>query len=307
MTQGPTRRQRSAISRAIVAAATLGIILVSNAAWGSDRTGSFTEEFHKVYPLSAQGRIEIENLNGPVHITGWDRDEVKVDAVKTAWTKERLDEARIEIHAEQNGLSIRTEYPDHDHTFNSGSDGEHNNPASVEYTITVPRQARLDEIELVNGRLDMQDLTGDVRASCVNGRIESRNLQGRLELNTVNGELDASMDQVPSSELKLSSVNGRLRVTLPSDARAEVEANTISGNISNEFGLPITRHQFVGRSLHGQLAGGGTLVKLSNVNGGIEIRHASDNRPLSPALNLERERRHDGGDAKNDDDQDNDI
>jgi DUF4097 and DUF4098 domain-containing protein YvlB len=305
MTQGQGQRQsekqRTTILQAVVAGAISAIFLISSAAQGSDRKGTFTEEFHKVYPFSAQGRIQVENLNGAVHISGWDRDEVKVDAVKSAWSKERLDEATIEIRAEQNELSIRTEYPGHDHTFNFGSDDEHGNPASVEYTITVPRQARLDEIKLVNGSLDIQDVSGEVRASCVNGHIQARNLQGPIELNTVNGELDAGIDQLPSSELKLSSVNGRLRVTLPSDARAELKASTVSGNISDDFGLPVTRHQFVGRSLHGQLGGGGTLVKLSNVNGEIEIRHASDNRPLSPAQNLERESGRNGEDEKDDD------
>src|ERR1017187_4698622 len=211
--------RRVTIWQAAVVGAIAAVFLISTAAQASDRQGSYTEEFHKVYPLTAQGRIEIENLNGPVHITGWDRDEVKVDAVKSAWTKERLDEARIEIRAEQNDLSIRTEYPGHDHTFNFGSDDEHHNPASVEYTITVPRQARLDEIKLVNGRLDVQEVAGEVHASCVNGRIQARNLQGAVQLETVNGELDASVDQLPSSTVKLSSVNGRLRVTLPSDAK----------------------------------------------------------------------------------------
>ncbi len=167
MTQGHGRR--IAISRAVVLAALPALFLISAAAWASDRDrqGPLTEEFHKVYPLSAQGRIQIENLNGPVHINGWDRDEVKVDAVKSAWRKERLDEARIEISSEPDQLSIRTDYPNHDHTFNFGGGDEHNNPARVEYTITVPRQSRLDEIKLVNGRLDIQDVTGEVRAPCV--------------------------------------------------------------------------------------------------------------------------------------------
>ena len=77
------------------------------------------------------------------------------------------------------------------------------------------------------------------------------------------------------------------------------------GGISDEFGLPVTRHQYVGHSLHGQLGGGGTLVKLSNVNGTIEIRHASDNRPMSPAQNLERGRSQ-NSDDKNDNDKDDD-
>jgi Putative adhesin len=296
------QKQRLTISQAVVVAAFVAIFLIP-AALGSNQ-GKLTEEFHKVYPLSAQGRVEIENLNGPVHISGWDRNEVKVDAVKSAWSKERLDEAKIEVRAGQEDISIRTEYPDHDHTFNFGGDDEHNNPARVEYTITVPRQARLDEIKLVNGRLDVQDVAGEVHASCVNGWIQAHNLQGPVELETINGELDASVEQLPSSTVKLSSINGRLRVTLPSDAKAELKASTISGNISDDFGLPVTRHQFVGRSLHGQLGGGGTLVKLSNVNGEIEIRHAGDNRPLSPVQNLERERSRNSEDEQSDDDDD---
>ena len=121
-------------------------------------------------------------------------------------------------------------------------------------------------------------------------------------MNTVNGELDAGIEQLPSSGVKLSSVNGRLHVTLPSDANAEVKASTVSGGISDDFGLAVTRHQFVGRSLHGQLGGGGTLVKLSTVNGTIEISHASDITPLSPATNLERRDR----DRDNEDDHDDD-
>jgi DUF4097 and DUF4098 domain-containing protein YvlB len=284
------RQRRLAISQAVVMGALAAIFLISTGARGSDQKGTLTEEFHNTYPLAAQGRIQVENINGPVHITVWDRNEVKVDAVKSAGSQERLDQAKIDIRSDQGDLSISTNYPEHDRDFNFGSRDELGNPASVEYTITVPRQARLDEIKLINGRLDVRDVAGEVNASCINGRIEARNLQGSVNLSTVNGELDASVDQLPASELKLSSVNGGVRVTLPSDVRAELKATTVSGNISDDFGLSVTRHQYVGRSLHGQLGGGGTLVKLSSVNGRIEIRHAADNRPLSPAQNLEHGR-----------------
>lgn len=304
-----TRQNRLSIPRAAVLAVVLGMAAslmmtaTAKASNHADRQGTYTEEFHKVYPLSAQGRFEIENINGPVHITGWDRPEVKVDAIKSAWNKYRLAEARIEVDSSQDRVSIRTEYPSHDRTFSFGDDDEHNNPARVEYTISVPRQASLDKISLVNGRLDIQDVTGEVRASCVNGRIEAHNLQGRASLNTVNGSLVANVAQLPSSGVKLSSVNGKLHVTLPSDTSAEVEASTVSGNISNDFGLTAIRHQYVGHSLHGQLGGGGAMVKLSNVNGTIEISHASDGKTLSPATNLERGR---DRDRDNDNDRDDD-
>ena len=123
--------------------------------------GRLTEEFHHTYPLSAGGRIELSNINGAVHITAWDENQVRVDAVKYANTKERLDEAKIEVDAGSDYVSIRTKYRDHDHTWSSD---DWNNPATVEYTITVPRNARLDGIELVNGPLDIHGVTGEVRA-----------------------------------------------------------------------------------------------------------------------------------------------
>ena len=291
-------RQRSSVRHSVTLAAIAGILLLSPFALGSDK---FTEEFHKTYPLSAQGRIELDNVNGAVHISAWDRNEVQVDAIKTAHSKERLDEARIDISSDADHLSIRTHYPGHDHTF--WNDTWHDNPASVEYTLTVPRQARLDEIKLVNGALDLRDLAGEVRANCVNGHVEARNIQGRAELKTVNGSVRAEIEQMPTSRQELSSVNGAVRMTLPSDANAEISAKTVSGGISNDFGLAVSRHQFVGQSLHAQLGSGGAEVKLSTVNGSIEIRHAGDNHPLSPAKNLERDHERDRDDDRDDDDE----
>jgi DUF4097 and DUF4098 domain-containing protein YvlB len=278
---------------------TLGtaILLLAATGYASER-GPLTQEFHQTYPLSPNGRVELNNLSGPVHITGWDRNEVKVDAVKRAWKQERMDETRIEINSQPDSIYIHTEYPGHDHNF---TDDSHDNPASVEYTLTVPRHARLDEIKLVNGSLDIQDVAGDVRANSVNGKLHVQNLQGRTELNTVNGELDASVSQMPSA-VDLSAVNGTLRLTLPSDAKADLKASTLSGEISNNFGLPVHHHQFVGHSLNAELGGGGAHVKLSNVNGKIEILRANDNRPVGTVKNLERNDHGDDNDRDDDDD-----
>src|SRR5258705_2468093 len=150
--------------------------------------GAETEEFHQTYPLSANGRIELENVNGPVSIKAWDRNEVKVDAIKRANRKPDLQEVEIQVHSDSNSLSIRTHYPEHNPTW------VRNNPGSVEYALMVPRTARLQDISLVNGNLDVEGVNGDVRPSCVNGRLSARNLCGRTELSTVNGNLKASVD-----------------------------------------------------------------------------------------------------------------
>ena len=108
------------------------------AAHASDHRGAFTEEFHQTYALAADGRVELDNINGAVHISAWDKDEVKVDATKYADSKDRLEQARIDIDSSKDHLSIRTRYPDNNNSFSWGS---RHNPATVEYTLTVPRGA----------------------------------------------------------------------------------------------------------------------------------------------------------------------
>src|SRR6202040_777638 len=96
------------------------LFILTVAAQASDHRGAFTEEFHQTYTLAADGRVELDNINGAVHISTWDQNEVKVDAVKSADNKDRLGEARIEVDSSASRLSIRTKYRDHDNTFNWG-------------------------------------------------------------------------------------------------------------------------------------------------------------------------------------------
>ncbi len=268
------------------------------AAHASDHASDYkyTDEFHQTYAIFPDGRVEVSNINGPVHISVWDRNEVKVDAVKYANSKDRLDETKIEIDAGQNHVSIRTKYPEHNLNFNWSS---RNNPAGVEYTVIVPRAARLDEIELVNGSLDVTGASGEVHASCVNGRLEAHNLSGRAELSTVNGRLEVNFDQLSDAPVDLNSVNGSVHLTIPSDSKAEIEAETVSGGIENDFGLRVIHHHFVGHNLRGELGNGGPHIKLANVNGRIEIHHANDGRSMSPVRDL--------SDRDRDDEDDSDI
>src|SRR5947209_18330878 len=72
-----------------------------------------TEEFHQTYPLTADGRVSLTNINGGVRVSVWDRSEVKIDAVKRAYTQERLQEAKINVDAGAGYVRVETEYPDY--------------------------------------------------------------------------------------------------------------------------------------------------------------------------------------------------
>lgn len=253
----------------------------------SDSSLELREEFHQTYPLAANGRVSVENLNGLVRIAVWDRNEVQVDAVKRAFKKERLKEAKIEVSASSEAIRIKTSYVDREQNFGDAARSHFNNPATVDYSITVPRKARLESVDLVNGSLNVDGVEGDVKASSVNGRIIARGLRGVANISTVNGALDASFASLDEAKpISLNSVNGSVLLVIPSDANATVRAETVHGVISNDFGFDTQHGDYAGHELYGQLGAGGPRIKLRNVNGRILIKRAQDGRKLSSATCL---------------------
>jgi DUF4097 and DUF4098 domain-containing protein YvlB len=254
---------------------------------GGETGDELREEFHQTYPLSQTGRISLENINGGVQIKVWDRAAVQVDAIKKAYRQNRLNEAKIEVNATEENIRIKTEYLWENQTFRN-DERRYDNPATVEYSLTVPRKAILESIELVNGSIDIDGVEGNVKATSVNGRVNARGLMGEARLSTINGELIATFTQLDETKsISLVSVNGNVTLVTPSNANASIRATTVHGGISSDFGLKVKHGEYVGHSLDGQIGNGGPRVRLTNVNGGIKITHAQDGLPLSPAASLQ--------------------
>jgi DUF4097 and DUF4098 domain-containing protein YvlB len=239
---------------------TCAMLLALGAGNGLNASIGIQSEFRQTYALSSNGRVVIQNLYGDVSITGWDRDEVRVEAIKRSADPRRLDDARIVVDSSAGLVSIHTQY--------AGSDTEH--PASVEYRITVPRGANLENVKLVNGGLSISGVAGPVKASSVNGSIKAERLEGQVDLSTINGQLDADFNRISrQNAISLSSVNGPIKLSIPGGAGASVTARNLSGGIDSEFG-----HAFRatgGHRLETMVHGGGAPIHLHNVNGGISI------------------------------------
>jgi hypothetical protein len=267
---------------ALMVGAVAASALSATLANAADDQPLVTEEFHHTYPLNAIGRVELQNINGAVHISAGAGNEVKVDAIKRAEDEQELKDEEIRVDASADSISIQTKYHQQEESWQN----RHHRGAEVEYTITVPRNARLDEIKLINGELDIIGVSGEVRASCINGKLVARGLERAVKLQTINGPLEADFNQAQATSIELSSVNGPVRLTLPSDAKAHIEATTVHGSIENDFGLHTNNHRWVGHDLNGELGIGGPHIRISNVNRPVNVQHANDGRALSPAKDL---------------------
>ena len=246
-----SRRLATLITSAFLA------LLIALPAWAE-----MTEQFHRTVPLSADGRVSLNNINGDVEITGWSRNEVQIDAVKTAPTSSGSTICAIEVNAAATRSRSSTKYPD---------DRNNNNPGSVHYTLHVPQNADIDKVDLVNGTLDREeDFRGDHRQS---GQRQAARLRSGGHRRSGDGEwtIDAnytSLNNVRRDQAE--SVNGTLNLLLPQSPNADVSASAVNGSISTDFPLTVKGH-FVGKSMSGTLGSGGVEIELNNVNGSIHI------------------------------------
>lgn len=263
-----------------------------------------TERFEQTYPLNANGKVSVSNVNGSITVEAWDRNEVRLEAVKTADTKEHLAEVQIKINALRDSFSVETDYG----SWRRGESGTWKNKnydkLEVQYRLQVPRGAVLDEIETVNGSVTISNMTNSTKASAVNGNVRATNLRGTARISTVNGTTEADFDSLANTgQITLDTVNGKVLLTIPSDASATLRADTLNGQIVNDFGLPVRKGEYVGKDLYGKLGNGDLRIKLNSVNGDLMIKRKQDGKSVSPATNLLPQK---NKDVDNDDDNDND-
>src|SRR5438045_9793328 len=96
---------------ALMVGAVAAVALSGTRANAADDQTLVTEEFHHTYPLNANGRVELQNINGAVHISAGDGNEVKVDAIKRAEDEQELKDEEIRVDASADSISIQNKNP----------------------------------------------------------------------------------------------------------------------------------------------------------------------------------------------------
>lgn len=257
-----------------------------------------TEKFEQSYPLNANGRVNVSNVNGSITVEAWDRNEVKLEYTKVADTKERLADVEIRIDSRADYFSVETDYG----KWRKSNDGWRSGKLNVEIKLMAPRGAMLNEIETVNGSVAVSNFTNYTKVSAVNGSVKANNLRGTAKLSTVNGEVAADFDRLESgSKISLDTVNGKVNLSIPSDSNATLRADSLNGNIANDFGLPVRKGKYIGRDLYGKIGSGDVQIKLDSVNGSLTVSRKNDGKALSPAVNLLPQKEKDGDDWDKDD------
>ncbi len=262
---------------------------------------SYEEKIDQSFPLGAGGLFTLENRNGSVELSTWDKDEVRVVAEKhmrldgDGWWLARLiglnrtrittdEEAQalfkqliVEFSGDEKGRTVKTRYPESEDVN-----------CTVSYRITTPRKTRI-EIDTVNGSIhvrgiegettaattsgsvSVEDVVGRVHAITTNGKIDLEGIAGPVQAKSTNGSVSVSLSGAAKLEdVEMHSVNGSVRLYVPTNAAFAVKARTVNGSVRCDLPLASVATQNRKR-LDGVVGADGAQVELSTTNGSVQI------------------------------------
>lgn len=264
----------------------------------ADRHDRFTENFSYSHALKPGGRLSIENMNGSVEITGWDRDTVEITGVKYAATEELLRSIKIDVQPAADSIRIRTIPP----SVRRGNMG-------AKYTIRVPRRVELERVVSSNGSVQTRDIDGPSRIRTSNGTVRASNTKGSMEIETSNGGIDINghsgaitghtsngrvhvelsdpeqgrpirlessnggitlrMRELNGNSIRLSTSNASINLALPENAGAQLRASTSNGHVQSDYAVQGTIRK---NHADGKIGAGGPFMELTTSNGSINLQ-----------------------------------
>ena len=229
----------------------------------------------KIYPVEPNANISIHNRDGAVLIYGSDVDEMRVQAVKKAYSRERLSRIAIDVSIKAGAVSVTSKFPPQPKWALSDRSG------TVDYTIVVPETASISALDLNAGEVVLDSMGGrEVHARLGDGRIFARNCFTNLDLTMNRGTLTVAYDwwEQEKFSAQLNVAQGNAWVFLPTEAGFHLLACAAQGKIANVFNnIPLTANSSAREMKIDQIVNGGgsATIQIRVDRGNIKIAEAN--------------------------------
>ena len=246
-------KQRPEIRTSLTRAAALALVLMGIPALAAANTKE-TERIDKTVPFAAGGTIHLKNFSGRVQITGENRSDVAIVAVRTA-PRERLEHIKLAIEPSGSSLTIDANRKD------AGWSEKNENVVETAFDIKVPASVDLD-VDVFSSSVTVTGVTGHHHVHGFSSELHLDHSTGSVDAETFSGAIYLSpATWVKDQSLKAKTFSGDIEVRLPADAAGKVEFESFSGDINAE--VPLMLESKTRRSLHARLKDGSGDGELS--------------------------------------------
>ncbi|MEZ4903240.1 MAG: hypothetical protein R2822_16520 [Spirosomataceae bacterium] len=205
----------------------------------------FKEQIHKEFVVSPQSVLAVYNLNGAIKIEGYDGNKLLIEVDKTisAKTTEQLEEGKQELKLEfdQRNDSVIVYISEPWDTRPHQKQDRWNNHKKIHYdhllnfTIKIPKTLNLVVSTINKGDIEVENVSGLLKANNINGRITLKNVKGAHDVHTINGDVTINYTALPPNNAKYYTLNGNLNITYPANFSGDCEFKSFQGEFFTDF------------------------------------------------------------------------
>ncbi len=231
---------------ALIALSISGCVIISSSGCvddGGDRA-KYERTVDLSRPASAETQVEVVNDDGAVVVQGQETSTYTLAATITAHatTAERAqqyaEQTRVDLASESGTIKVVIDRPKN----------LHNEWVNVDVRLSVPKKIDAN-LRTSDGRIEIQDLIGTLKAHTSDGSITVRQAQGPIDVQTSDGQIE---------------------LVCPPQVSATLDASVGDGHISTD--LPVTIQGKIGKTLKGQIGKAEGRITLRAGDGSIGIR-----------------------------------
>jgi hypothetical protein len=251
----------------------LAALLSALAGCGSAAHGPLEETFEQIYTIEPTANLTVINGEGAVFLYGANPNEVRVQAIKRAYTRERLKQIAVDVSIQPGSVSISTKLPPKPRWALFDRSG------TVDYTIVAPATANLARLELGAGEVVVDGMRGErMHAHLGSGRMFAHNCFGNVALTLDHGTLILAYDWWEPKKLSIQAniVQGNAWAFFPADIVCHLVAETAHGKIKSDFEEPAQRGTKETTKIDMLIHGGGDAgVTMRAKDGDLSIVEAN--------------------------------
>jgi len=200
-----------------------------------------TERIDRTAQIRAGGTLRLKNFSGRVTITGSNRGDLSLHAIRRA-TRERLDHIKLSIEETSAGVTIEANKKD------NAWEERDNNVVDTELDIHVPADIAVD----------VDVFSSDVTVTDVRGKQHVKTFSGEVDLSGGEKSIDAE------------TFSGNITVKLVQGASASVDFDSFSGSIRTD--VPMNYRSSSRRHVRAEIGAGGTDYYFKTFSGDVRIR-----------------------------------
>ncbi|NQT34373.1 DUF4097 family beta strand repeat protein [bacterium] len=247
-----------------------------------DAKASAENIFHQEESAAGIDKIEIETINGSIEVTGYDGDQIIVDATYKVRGRDQdvcnelLEKVRIEVKINGEVLKIEPKTKD-----------KKGYSVSVHFEVKAPSHIALEaeiisgsievadinggaELETINGDIECSNMTGEVSCETINGSIDFKDVTEELNAETINGSISAENGSISPATIDFGTINGTINIKLQKTPDASLSASTMNGKVRIK-GVSNIELKKGARSFNATLGTGEGDYSLSTINGSILV------------------------------------